>query len=187
MVNIKLNGIQQQDYVNGLLKMGKLTHTHELKKLKKIYIPLIANLLIVGLIGGIIIGNIIYHPQNTNNNINEINKNDNTLKNTSSNPTWHKIKTYTGVNDDSIQINTKGSKIKIVSTAMPVKNYFDNSLTTILNQGSRTVDMSQISWNSKSAVATKTKTIEVSNTGNFEIEVSTYELEWWTVEVYEYY
>ena len=44
-----------------------------------------------------------------------------------------------------------------------------------------------MSWNSKSAVATKTKTIEVSNSGNFEIEISTYELEWWNIEVYEYY
>ena len=155
--------------------------------MKKIYIPLIAILLIVGLIGGIIIGNILFHPQNTNNNINEISNNNNTIKNISSNPTWHKIGTYNGISDDSIQINTKGSKIKIISTAMPIKNYADNSLTTILNQGSRTVEMSQMSWNSKSAVATKTKTIEVSDSGNFEIEVSTYELEWWNIEVYEYY
>lgn len=155
--------------------------------MKKIYIPLIAILLILGLIGGIIIGNILFHPQNTNNDIDRTDYKIQNTNNISSNPTWHKIGTYNGIGDDSIPVNTKGSKIKIISTAMPIKNYADNSLTTILNQGSRTVEMSQMSWNSKSAVATKTKTIEVSNTGNFEIEVSTYELEWWNIEVYEYY
>lgn len=142
-------------------------------------------LLILGLIGGIIIGNMVFNPQKSTN-INENNNIDNTNK-INSNPTWHKIKTYNGINDDTIQINTKGSKIKIVSTAMPIKNYADNSLTTILNQGSRTVEMSQMSWNSKSAVATKTKNIEVSDSGNFEIVISAYELQWWNIEVYEYY
>ncbi|MDR0911921.1 MAG: hypothetical protein LBM96_04875 [Methanobrevibacter sp.] len=152
--------------------------------MKKTYILAIILLLILGLIGGNIIGNIVFHPQKTTYNNDEI---DNNIKNISSKPTWHKIGTYNGISDDIISFNAKGNKIKIVSTGMPIKNYADNSLTTILNQGSRTVEMSQMSWDGESAVATKTKTIEVSGSGNFEIAISAYELKYWNIEVYEYY
>lgn len=155
--------------------------------MKKTYILAISVLLIAGLLGGNIIGNIAFNPPKYTNNNAGINNNIENTTNISSNPSWHKIKSYNGVGDDTISINAKGTKIKVVSTGMPIKNYADNSLTTILNQGSRTIEMSQMSWNSRSAVATKTRTIEVSGTGSFEIVISAYELQWWTVEVYEYY
>lgn len=155
--------------------------------MKKVYILAIILLLILGLLGGNIIGNIAFNPQKSTNTNNISTNNIENTTNISSNPTWHKIGTYNGVSDDTVSINAKGSKIKVVSIGMPIKNYADNSLTAIVNQNYQTLGKSQSLWNSRSAVATKTENIIVSGSGNFNIEISAYELQWWKIEVYEYY
>lgn len=155
--------------------------------MKNLYILAIIVVLILGLLGGNIIGNIAFNPPKSTNNIVENNNYFANTTNISSNPTWHKINTYSGVGDDIISFNTKGSKIKIISTGMPIKNYASNYLKATLQQNGITLDESTSSWNSRSAVATKTRTIEVSGSGSFKILVGAYELQWWEIEVYEYY
>ncbi len=112
---------------------------------------------------------------------------NNTTKNNTNNPTWHKIGTYTGIENDIISFNTQGNKVKIVSTGMPMKNYADNYLKSTLQQHGITLDESQSTWNSNSAVKSKTQTIEISGNGNFEILIGAYELQWWKIEIYQYY
>lgn len=155
--------------------------------MKKIYILGIILFLTLGLLGGNIIGNIAFNPPKSINNNIENNNFIGNITNNSSNLTWHKIGTYNGVDDDIISFNAKGSKIRIISTGMPIKNYASNYLISTLQQNGITLSESESAWNSRSAVATKTKTIEVSGSGNFNIEISAYELQWWTLEVYEYY
>lgn len=96
---------------------------------------------------------------------------------------WHLVNSYSGVGDDIITINTNGNRIKLVSTAMPLKNYGDNfMITTVDNLGS-----SELSWNSKSSVSTKTGNIQFSGLGTHNIYVSAYELDYWNIEIYEWY
>lgn len=84
-------------------------------------------------------------------------------------------------------VTTKGNKFKIISTAMPIKNYATNYLyTNVMNNGN-IVGSSQLDWGGKSAVASQSKTLEFSGSGTQSINIDTYELQWWTVEVWEYY
>lgn len=101
---------------------------------------------------------------------------------------WHKVDSFNGVGDYEITFNNNGgNRIKIVSSAMPIKNYADNYMYTSVSKSGNTVGSSQLSWNSKSAVATKSDTIEFSGSGNYNIYISAYELQYWDLEIYEYY
>ena len=100
---------------------------------------------------------------------------------------WHKVGTYNGIDSDSIAVTTQGTKFKVVSTAMPIKNYASNYIYTTVISNGYTIGSSNLDWNSKSAVATKTKTLEFSGSGTHYIDIIAYELQWWTVEVWEYY
>ena len=89
---------------------------------------------------------------------------------------WHKIDSFNGVGDYSITLNSGGNPIKIVSSAMPIKNYADNFMYTGIIQSGYIVGSSQLSWNEKSAVATKLDTIEFRGSGTYYIYTSAYEL-----------
>lgn len=125
----------------------------------------------------------------SNNNINSIlisseDVNDQITTNTGY---WHKINSYNGVSDDFITINARGNRIKVVSTAMPIKNYAENYMTTTISNNRYNVDSSELSWNDKSAVATKTTNIQFIGSGTHYISISTYELDYWNIEIYEWY
>nr|WP_302578854.1 zinc ribbon domain-containing protein [Methanobrevibacter arboriphilus] len=101
---------------------------------------------------------------------------------------WHKVDSFNGVGDYEITFNNNGgSRIKIVSSAMPIKNYADNNMYTTVSKNGYNVGSSQLSWNSKSAVATKSDNIEFSGSGTYYISISAYELQYWNLEIYEYY
>jgi len=101
---------------------------------------------------------------------------------------WHKIDSFSGSGDYQITFNNNnGNKIKVVSTAMPIKNYADNYMYTTVSKNGYNVGSSQLSWNSKSAVATKTDNIQFSGVGTYYIDISAYELQYWNLEIYEYY
>jgi len=101
--------------------------------------------------------------------------------------TWHKIDSFNGVGDYTITLNSSGNRMRIVSSAMPIKNYADNFMDTTVVKNGNTIGSSQLSWNSKSAVATKTDTIEFSGSGTYYVYISAYELQYWNLEIYEYY
>lgn len=103
------------------------------------------------------------------------------------NKSWHKIGSYSGVWDNTITLTNGGNRIKLVSSAMPVKNYADNYMLTTVSKNGYSVGSSKLSWNSRSAVATKTKNIEFSGSGTHYIYISAYELQYWNLEIYEYY
>lgn len=101
---------------------------------------------------------------------------------------WHKVDSFNGVGDYEITFNNNGgNRIKIVSSAMPIKNYADNYMYTTVSKNDYNVGSSQLSWNSKSAVATKSDNIEFSGSGTYYISISAYELQYWNLEIYEYY
>jgi Tfp pilus assembly protein PilV len=101
---------------------------------------------------------------------------------------WHKVDSFTGVGDYQITFNNNGgNRIKVVSSAMPIKNYADNYMYTTVSKSGYSVGSSQLSWNSSSAVATKSDTIEFSGAGTYYIDISAYELHYWDLEIYEYY
>ncbi len=101
---------------------------------------------------------------------------------------WHKVDSFNGVGDYEITFNNNGgNRIKIVSSAMPIKNYADNYMYTTVSKNDYNLGSSQLSWNSKSAVATKSENIEFSGSGTYYISIYAYELQYWNLEIYEYY
>lgn len=116
-----------------------------------------------------------------------INGTENTSTHHSSSGSWHKVGTYDGVSSDMISVTTKGSRFKVTSTAMPIKNYATNYLYTSVISSGGSVGSSDLDWGSTSAVATKSKTLEFTGSGTHSISIDAYELQWWTVEVWEYY
>jgi hypothetical protein len=101
---------------------------------------------------------------------------------------WHKVDSFNGFGDYEITFNNNGgNRIKIVSSAMPIKNYADNYMYTTVSKNGYDIGSSQLSWNSKSAVATKSDNIEFSGSGTYYISISAYELQYWNLEIYEYY
>jgi len=100
---------------------------------------------------------------------------------------WHKIDSFNGVGDKTITLNVAENKMRVVSSAMPIKNYADNYMYTTVSNNGYNIGSSQLSWHSKSAVATKSDEIEFSGSGTYQIDVSTYELQYWNLEIYEYY
>ena len=101
--------------------------------------------------------------------------------------TWHKVDSFNGVSDYTITLNSGGNRMKVVSSAMPIKNYADNFMYTTVSKNGNTVGSSRISWNSTNAVATKSDTIEFSGSGTYYVYISAYELQYWNLEIYEYY
>ena len=101
--------------------------------------------------------------------------------------TWHKIDSFDGVGDNVITLNSRGNQIRVVSSAMPLKNYADNFMYTTVSINGYTVGSSQLSWNSTNAVAIKSDTFEFTGSGTCYIYISAYELQYWNLEIYEYY
>ncbi len=113
---------------------------------------------------------------------------DNNVNNNAANQgSWHKVGTYNGVSSDSLNVATKGTQFRIVTTAMPIKNYATNYIYTTVKNNGNTIGSSQSDWGSRSAVATKTKTLEFTGSGSVTIDINAYELQWWSVEVWDYY
>ncbi|MCL2687000.1 MAG: zinc ribbon domain-containing protein [Methanobrevibacter sp.] len=161
---------------------------------QKILIGVIVALLIVIAI----VGTYAFVSLNNNDNNSDISNNggssvdgvSNSYVSDSSNvntKTWHKIDSFNGVGDYIVTINGGGNRMKVVPSAMPIKNYADNFMYTTVSKNGNTIGSSQLSWNSKSAVATKSDTIEFSGSGTYRVYISAYELQYWNLEVYEYY
>jgi ATP-dependent helicase YprA (DUF1998 family) len=102
--------------------------------------------------------------------------------------TWHKVSSHNGVGDNVITLNSNGNKkIKIVSTAMPLLNYDENYMSTVVIQNGYSFGSSELSWGENSAIAIKTANIEFLGSGTYYIYVTTYDLDYWNVEIYEWY
>lgn len=143
-----------------------------------IVIGLVIIIILISLVGIGIYGIMNENTGNTNT-VTILNSSDNgnTQNQGSSSSSWHKIGTYNGVSSDSISITTKGTKFKVTSTAMPIKNYATNYMyTTVIGNGNA-IGTSDLNWNSKSAVATKSKTLEFSGSGTHYIDIIAYELQ----------
>lgn len=175
-----------------LSQINKKNIDNKSSKNEKILIGVIVVLLIAFIIIGTyayvtLIDNNPISEINSNNPINRIIDNSNSAVSTENTKNWHKIGEYNGVDDDTIKITSGGNKIKIVTSAMPIKNYANNFMITKISQNDYNVVSSDLSWNSHSAVAEKSDTIELSNSGTYYIYISSYELKYWNLEIYEYY
>lgn len=106
----------------------------------------------------------------------------------SSQPDWHKITTFSGVDSELDSFNIKGSKCKVVMSAKPTVNYDINILTVDLLKNNGAITTGTISWSATENPVVKEKTIEASGgPGTYQINVYSTNLASWTVSVYDYY
>ncbi|MDL2246052.1 zinc ribbon domain-containing protein [Methanobrevibacter sp. OttesenSCG-928-K11] len=178
----KLSGIHDINIENKPISDNKE------KKLWAIVIVLIIAIAIIGTFAFMAINDNNENTEPTNNKSNE-KISDSSVSDVSSvnTKTWHKVDSFSGVGGKTITLTAAGNPIKVTSSAMPIKNYADNYMQTSISKNGFSVGSSQLSWNSKSAVATKSDSIEFTGTGTYDIYISTYELQYWNLEIYEYY
>jgi len=101
---------------------------------------------------------------------------------------WHKVDSFSGRENYQFTFsNPNGNRVKVVVSAMPLKNYGNNAMRTLITNGTHRVGTLILDWDSSSAVAVKTDSVESSLSGTFEVDIATYELEYWNLEIYEYY
>ncbi|MCL2156662.1 MAG: zinc ribbon domain-containing protein [Methanobrevibacter sp.] len=134
-----------------------------------------------------IIGTYVFIGGDNDSNINTVSDSSVSDSSNVNTKSWHKIDSFHGVGDYSITLNVGVNPIKIVSSAMPTKNYASNFMETTVGQYGYTVGSSLLSWESNSALAKKSENIEFSGSGTYFIYISAYELQYWDLEIYEYY
>lgn len=151
--------------------------------------------MVVLLLGIAIFGTYFFVTLNNNssdtNNDNSINSGPSSSVSDVSNvstKSWHKIDSFSGTENYQFTFsNHNGNRIKVVVSAMPLKNYGNNAMRTLITNGTHRVGTLILDWDSSSAVAVKTDSAESSLTGTFEVDIATYELKYWNVDIYEYY
>jgi len=175
--------------LHGIHTMNNSANTNIFENNKVLIGIVVVLLLAVAIIGTYAVvsslnnNNAVVDSSNTNNQGGSVTDSSNV--NTKS---WHKIDSFSGSGDYQITFNNyNGNKIKVVSSAMPIKNYADNYMYTTISKGGYNVGSSLLSWTSNSAVATKSDSTTFSGSGTYYIYISAYELQYWDLEIYEYY
>ncbi|MCC7554001.1 MAG: zinc ribbon domain-containing protein [Methanobacteriaceae archaeon] len=151
-------------------------------------------ILIVILVIASLAGLFIFLSNNSNSDVSQNNvpsmgsdENLRNVENSNHPKTWNQINSYSGVSDYTTGVNIKGDKIKVEFSAFPIKNYADNHMKVDVYKDGKYLDSSSVSWNGKSAVATRSNNIELSyGPGNYQIYVDGYELVSWNMVVYEW-
>lgn len=153
---------------------------------KNILIIFLVIILIIGSLAGLFI---VMSNNNSNNQNEKIVTYENTAPEVESShtPSWHKVGSYNGVSDYSVPVAISGDKIKIEFSAFPIKNYADNDMTVRVYKNGNYLGSANVEWDGNDAVATRSNSLEFSGSGNYQIQVSAYELDYWNMEVYEWY
>jgi len=149
-------------------------------------ILIIAVIVLVGIVG-VFSGYFISNQSKpvSNNSTESVNQSPTSV---SSQPDWHKVTTFTGVNSELDSFDIKGSKCKVVMSAKPVVNYDINILSVDLLKNNGGLTTGTISWSATENPTTKEKTIEASaGPGSYQINVYATNLAGWTVTIYDYY
>lgn len=108
----------------------------------------------------------------------------------SSSPTWHLIKTAHGgpnensIDSQSITVNTNG-KVKVVISGMPIENYVNNYANGNI-QGSASGNVG-LSWGATDDTVLQSDSFEGGNGGTVTINLNYFNMDYWDLEVYDYY
>ncbi|MCL2312667.1 MAG: hypothetical protein FWC41_09335 [Firmicutes bacterium] len=103
-------------------------------------------------------------------------------------PSWKKIDSFSGYGDYFITYTPKENrKYKFVASAMPLMNYEDNQMLISVENNGNVIKTSELFWEETSKVASKTTSAEFTPSGTFNINIYAYELEYWNIEIYEWY
>ncbi|MCC7550819.1 MAG: zinc ribbon domain-containing protein [Methanobacterium sp.] len=101
---------------------------------------------------------------------------------------WHQVTSFSGTGDDYRTFSIKGERFKIVMSATPTLNYNTNYMNLDIMGSSGTIGSGNLNWGPTDSLTTKEKTVEVTgNPGTYASDVTTKDLESWTVTVYDYY
>lgn len=109
-------------------------------------------------------------------------------KQTTYQPTWHKVNTFTGPGNEYRSFSIKGNKFKVTMSAVPMINYDYNYLDVFVYRDGYVIDSGFLSWGPRENPGKKEHVIQVSNgPGMYEIIIAPIELESHTVTVWDYY
>jgi hypothetical protein len=104
-------------------------------------------------------------------------------------PTWHKVATFTGSTDDYRTFSIRGNQFKITMSAVPMITYSENSLlVNVFSESGSMVGTGTIEWGDNENPDKKEHVIPVSQgSGTYSISSYAYDLESWTITVWDYY
>ena len=104
-------------------------------------------------------------------------------------PTWHKVATFTGSTDDYRTFSIRGNQFKITMSAVPMITYSENSLmANVFDKSGYMVGTGTINWGSTENPDKKEYVIPVSQgAGTYSASIYAYDLESWTMTVWDYY
>jgi len=101
---------------------------------------------------------------------------------------WHKVTSFSGIDDDYRSFTIKGEQFKVVMSATPTLNYNTNFMNIDVSDLSGIVGSGELNWGPTDSLSTKEKTVKFTGSpGTYYLEVSTKDLESWTVTIYDYY
>lgn len=103
---------------------------------------------------------------------------------------WHEIGAFTGsgTKNDFANFQTKGDQFKVVMSAKPVLNYNANSLDVDVGTNHGNVGHDRLEWGPNDSVTVKEKTITITApSGSYSLDIYSFNLENWTIKVYDYY
>ena len=104
-------------------------------------------------------------------------------------PTWHKVATFTGSTDDYRTFSIRGNQFKVTMSAVPMITYSENSLiANVFDNSGYMVGTGTISWGNTENPNKKEYVIPVSQgAGTYSASIYAYDLESWTMTVWDYY
>ncbi len=147
---------------------------------------IIAVIVLVGIVGAFS-GYFISNQSKSVSNASTVNVNQSPTS-VSSQPDWHKVTTFTGVESELDSFNIKGSKCKVVMSAKPTVNYDINILSVDLLRNNGAITTGMVSWSATENPVVKEKTLEASaGPGSYQVNVAATNLASWTITVYDYY
>lgn len=112
-------------------------------------------------------------------------------KNQNSSPTWHLIKSLHGdsnensTNEQNISLNTNG-KVKIVLSGMPIENHINNYVNGNIVTDTDTGNL-VLNWASNGSTVLQSDSFEGGNGGTVTINLKYFNMDYWDLEMYDYY
>jgi len=101
---------------------------------------------------------------------------------------WHQVTSFSGVSDDYRSFSIKGQRFKMVMSATPTMNYNTNFMNVDISGTSGIIGSGNLNWGPTDALTNKEKTVEFTGPpGTYYSQVTTKDLQSWTVTVYDYY
>ncbi|KUK72735.1 MULTISPECIES: zinc ribbon domain-containing protein [Methanobacterium] len=149
---------------------------------KLLIVAVIALVAILGVFAGAWVMNPSKTPANTPVSVNE------SSEKVTYQADWHQVTSFSGVSDDYRSFQIKGQRFKVVMSATPTLNYNTNFMNVDVSGTSGIIGTGNLNWGPDDALSSKEKTVEFTGPpGSYYSQVTTKDLQSWTVTVYDYY